>query len=93
LADAVTLKEGSRVQLYLQSDPLNPVQASLRYVAHQAVERPDGIYAYRVRATLTKPTKHRVGLKGTAKLESNRTTMFYWLFRRPLTVVRTTLGI
>jgi multidrug efflux pump subunit AcrA (membrane-fusion protein) len=93
LADAVTLKEGSRVQLYLQSDPLNPVQASLRYVAHQAVERPDGIYAYRVRAALTKPTKHRVGLKGTAKLESNRTTMFYWLFRRPLTVVRTTLGI
>lgn len=93
LADAVTLEEGSRVQLYLQSDPLNPVQASLRYVAHQAVERPEGIYAYRVRAMLTKPTKHRVGLKGTAKLESNRTTMFYWLFRRPLTVVRTTLGI
>lgn len=93
LSDAVTLNEGSRVQLYLQSDPLNPVQASLRYVAHQAVERPDGVYAYRVRATLTKPTKHRVGLKGTAKLESSRTTMFYWLFRRPLTVVRTTLGI
>jgi len=93
LSDAVTLKEGSRVRLYLQSDPLNPVQASLRYVAHQAVERPDGVYAYRVRAALTKPTKHRVGLKGTAKLESDRTTMFYWLFRRPLTVVRTTLGI
>lgn len=93
LADAVRLKEGSRVRLYLQSDPLNPVQAKLRYVAHQAVERPDGVYAYRVRATLTEPTKHRVGLKGTAKLESDRTTMFYWLFRRPLTVVRTTLGI
>ena len=93
LADAVRLKEGSRVRLYLQSDPLNPVQAKLRYVAHQAVERPDGVYAYRVRATLTEPTQHRVGLKGTAKLESDRTTMFYWLFRRPLTVVRTTLGI
>lgn len=93
LADAVNLKEGSRVRLYLQSDPLNPVQAKLRYVAHQAVERPDGVYAYRVRATLTEPTKHRVGLKGTAKLESDRTTMFYWLFRRPMTVVRTTLGI
>lgn len=93
IADAVRLQEGSRVQLYLQSDPLNPVQARLRYVAHQAAERPDGVYAYRVRAVLTEPTKHRVGLKGTAKLESDRTTMFYWLFRRPLTVVRTTLGI
>lgn len=93
LADAVKLEEGSRVQLYLQSEPLSPVQASLRYVAHQAVERPDGVYAYRVRATLTEPTDYRVGLKGTAKLESERTTMFYWLFRRPLTVVRTTLGI
>jgi multidrug resistance efflux pump len=93
LADAVTLEENSPVKLYLQSDPLNPVKAKLRYVAHQAVERPDGVYAYRVRATLTEPTQHRVGLKGTAKLESHRTTMFYWLFRRPLTVVRTTLGI
>jgi len=93
LADAVTLEENSPVKLYLQSDPLNPVKAKLRYVAHQAVERPDGVYAYRVRATLSEPTQHRVGLKGTAKLESHRTTMFYWLFRRPLTVVRTTLGI
>jgi len=93
LADAVTLEEGSRVQLYLQSEPLDPVKASLRYVAHKAVERPDGVYAYRVRATLAEPTTYRVGLKGTAKLESHRTTMFYWLFRRPLSVVRTTLGI
>jgi hypothetical protein len=93
IADAVRLEVGSRVQLYLQSEPLSPVQAQLRYVAHQAVERPDGTYAYRVRASLNHPTKNRVGLKGTAKLESDRTTMFYWLFRRPLTVVRATLGI
>lgn len=93
ISDAVKLEAGSRVQLYLQSEPLSPVQAQLRYVAHQAVERPDGTYAYRVRAALSRPTKNRVGLKGTAKLESDRTTMFYWLFRRPLTVVRTTLGV
>lgn len=93
VSDAVRLEKGSRVQLYLQAEPLSPVQASLRYVAHQAVERPDGVYAYRVRAALAEPTDYRVGLKGTVKLESERTTLLYWLFRRPLAVVRATLGI
>ena len=31
---------------------LEPVGASLRYIAHEASQRPDGSYAYRVRATL-----------------------------------------
>jgi phosphotransferase system IIA component len=69
LADAIPLAEQAGVSLYLNASPLSPVEASLRYLAHDAVERPDGNYAYRLRATLTEPTGHRVGLKGTARLQ------------------------
>ena len=93
IADAIPIKEGSEVRLFLQANPLSPVHAKLRYVSHDAVQRPDGAYAYRVRATLSEKTSHRVGLKGTARLGSERTTLIYWLLRRPFALVRTLLGI
>jgi len=93
LADAVALEPGSKVTLYLNASPLSPVAARVRYMAHDAVQRPDGMYAYRVRATLAEPTHHRVGLKGTAKLYGSWVPVVYWVLRRPLAFVRTTLGI
>lgn len=93
LADAVALETGAAVTLYLNASPLSPVDARVRYLAHDAVQRPDGSYAYRVRATLGEPTPHRVGLKGTAKLHGGWVPLAYWVMRRPLAWLRTTLGI
>ena len=93
MADAVALEPGDPVSLYLLADPLQPVSARLRYFSHEAVMRPDGVYAYRIRATLDGTEQARVGLKGTAKLTGRWTVLSYWLLRRPLAVVRTTLGI
>lgn len=93
LADAVVLEPGSDVTLYLNASPLSPVAARVRYMAHDAVQRPDGSYAYRVRATLAQPTSHRVGLKGTAKLHAGWVPLAYWVLRRPLAALRTVVGI
>ncbi|MFM1908853.1 MAG: hypothetical protein RLZZ591_2530 [Pseudomonadota bacterium] len=93
LADAIALPDGAQVHLYLNADPVSPVDATLRYMAHDAVQRPDGSYAYRVRATLTQPTQHRVGLKGTAKLLGPDVALGYWLIRRPLAAARAYLGV
>lgn len=93
LADAVNLPPGTSVTLYLNASPLSPVSASLRYLAHDAVQRPDGTYAYRVRASLDEPTAQRVGLKGTAKLQGGWVPLAYWVLRRPLAWVRTTVGV
>ncbi len=93
LADAIALEPGSAVKLYLNSSPLSPVSARVRYMAHDAVQRPDGAHAYRVRATLDAPTTHRVGLKGTAKLQGGWVPLAYWMLRRPLAALRTAVGI
>ena len=92
LADAIALEPGDAVTLYLSSSPLSPVSASLRYMAHDAVQRPDGSFAYRVRAVLDGKTDHRVGLKGTARVHGGWVPLAYWALRRPWATVRAYLG-
>ena len=92
MADAIDFDPQAEVTLYLSASPLSPVSARLRYMAHEAVQRPDGNFAYRVRATLTDKTSHRVGLKGTAKLQGGWAPLAYWMLRRPLATMRAYLG-
>lgn len=93
MADAIALAPQAQVTLYLNASPLSPVSARLRFQAHAALQRPDGSYAYRVRATLEEPTSHRVGLKGTAKVYGDWVPLVYWVLRRPLAAARSTLGV
>ena len=92
IADAIALPAQAQVSLYLNASPLSLVSARLRFQAHDAVQRPDGSYAYRVRASLHAPTAHRVGLKGTAKVYGGWVPLVYWVLRRPLAAIRATLG-
>jgi hypothetical protein len=92
VADAIPLPPYAGVSLHLNADPLSPVQARLRYLAHDAVERPDGSYAYRLRATLSEPTAHRVGLKGSVRVSGEWVPLGYWLLRRPWASVRSLLA-
>ena len=92
VGDAIPLAADASVSLYLNASPLHALPAQLRYIAHEAVQRPDGSYAYRLRASLTAKTEQRIGLKGTAKLSGDWVPLAYWIVRRPLAVVRQTLG-
>lgn len=92
VGDAIPLDTGAPVSLYLSSSPLNPVEAKVRYESYEAVQRPDGSFAYRVRATLDAATAQRVGLKGTAKLSGAWAPLAYWMLRRPLAAIRQALG-
>jgi len=93
-ANAIALEPRSRVSLFLNADPTRPLRAELRYVGHEALLRPDGQYAYRVRAHLpTLDERTRIGLKGTAKLEGDRVPLVYWIMRRPVAVIRAWLGL
>lgn len=93
VGDAIPLAEGAHVQLHLSSSPMDPVAGRIRYVAYDAVKRADGVYAYRVRATLDRDTVHRIGLKGTARLSGNAVPLGFWLVRRPLATIREFFGL
>ncbi|MBF0282780.1 MAG: HlyD family efflux transporter periplasmic adaptor subunit [Zetaproteobacteria bacterium] len=93
--DALDFSVGSRVVLYLNADPLHPLNATMRYMAHQLSERPDGHFAYRMRASLVleKGETPRVGMKGTAKVEGEEVRLIYWVLRRPWAALRSRLGV
>jgi len=93
VGDAIPLEPGAALKLYLASSPLDPVEAKVRYMSYEAQQRPDGGYAYRVRATLDAATGQRVGLKGTAKLSGAWAPVAYWILRRPLAAIRQAVGL
>jgi len=93
LGDAIELPPSAHVDLYLSANPLASVSAVVRYFSHEAQLRPNGIYAYRMRAALEESTHHRVGVKGVAKVSAGWVPLIYWVLRRPVATVRQTLGI
>lgn len=94
-ADLVEFPAESRITIYLAADPLSPLVGTINYVAHQAELRPQGHFAYRVRAQLdsSNTLMPRVGLKGTAKLDGAYTPLIYWVFRKPWAAFRGWLGL
>jgi hypothetical protein len=92
VGDAIPLPQDAALRLYLNASPLDALDATVRYMAHDAQQRPDGTYAYRIRAVLRDPSSQRVGLKGTAKVSGGWVPVVYWVLRRPLAVLRQTLG-
>jgi hypothetical protein len=88
IGDAIPLADKAPVSLYLAATPLSSLSGALRYMSHRAVPRPDGSFAYRVRARLDGAAGQRIGLKGTAKLYGGWVPLGYWVLRRPLASVR-----
>jgi hypothetical protein len=91
--DAISLSRGNQVTFYLDTDPLNPIPFVVDYSSFEPSLTPDQIVAYRIVADSTvDTTAPRIGLRGTAKLYGEKVSLAYYLFRRPITFVRQSLG-
>jgi len=88
LADAVPLQAGDEAKLFLAANPLDSLAAEVRWVGYEAQPRPDGTFAYRLRARLSGKSAFMVGAKGTARVSAGRVPLAYWLLRKPLAVLR-----
>lgn len=93
VADAINMQSGERIHVLLYADPLSPMTATIEQASYQATKSPDGVAAYRVRATLPPQDKVRLGLRGSAKINGDWVVLGYFIFRRPLGTVRQWLGV
>lgn len=94
VSDAIQLPKHAPVTLYLNATPLSPVDGHLRFIGHEALQRPDGSYAYRLRASIDPDeSPPHVGLKGTAKISGHFVPLVYWVMRKPLGTLRQFFGI
>ncbi len=93
VADAINMRSGESVHVLLYADPLSPMTATIEQASYQATKSPDGVAAYRLRATLPPQDKVRLGLRGSAKINGDWVVLGYFIFRRPLGAVRQWLGV
>lgn len=92
--DSVLAREGAPVRVYLDADPLDPLEATVEQAAFAAVPVPGGGLAFVLRARLagTGPLP-RIGYRGTAQVRGEPVPLAYLLLRRPLTAARQHLGL
>ena len=68
--------------------------ATLASSSYEAEPTPDGTLAFTLRAQFEGGEEvPRIGLRGTAKVYGERSSLFMFLFRRPLSALRQGLGL
>ncbi len=95
VADAIILRNGARAKLFLDSDPLRPLEAKVVRSDYQARVHDGDILAFRVTAEIDGPPSHRprLGVRGTAQLFGETVSLGFYLFRRPIAALRQWTGL
>jgi len=91
-----TLQNEARVRMFLDTDPLTPIEAELTSASFYAEATPNGQMAYEAYAALDLSETSelpRIGTRGVAKIYGESAPLGYWLLRRPITIARQFLGI
>jgi len=93
--DAIAVTPDAEVKVFLDVDPLHPLNARVAHASYRAEVQPDEVLAYRIDAELDNPHKSpvRIGWQGTAKIFGPRVPLFYYLFRRPIAAARQFFGV
>lgn len=91
-----TLQKESRVRMFLDSNPIEPIEAELVSASFYAQPTPNGQMAYEAYAALDLSDLDnlpRIGTRGVAKIYGESAPLGFWLLRRPITIARQFLGI
>lgn len=92
--DAIFLVEGAEVKVFLDVDPLISISGVVTHASYEATLTPESVLAYRIDAEFSETeVLMRIGLQGTAKLYEERVSLFYYLFRRPISALRQFIGV
>lgn len=94
--DSIALKESAETKLFFDHEPLKVWEGVIRYASYSPTITPEDVVAYRLIAELNVEDATeilpRIGMRGTAKLYGERVSLFFLLFRRPITGFRQWLG-
>ncbi|MBF0109771.1 MAG: HlyD family efflux transporter periplasmic adaptor subunit [Magnetococcales bacterium] len=93
VADAIALERGTRVGMFLNIHPHQPLAARLVMADFEARPSPEGLLGFRFRARFEGEVDGvRLGLRGAARIEGARVRLWYYLLRRPLAFLRQKTG-
>lgn len=95
VGDDIELLAGSSVNFFPNVAPDRVYSGELLSLNYEAQLSPLGTLAYRARASVSLPEGafSRIGMRGTGKLFGKQVSLFYYLFRRPISFVRQLVGL
>lgn len=92
--DAIVLREGASVALFLNANPFSSVPATVSHASYHAEVLPNNTLAYRVTAQIGQgASEFRIGWQGSAKIYGETVSLFTYLFRRPISAIRPWVGL
>ncbi len=93
--DSIVLREAARARVFLDSNPLQPVEAKVVRRSYRATMHDDGVYGYTLSANLDQSDFDgaRLGVQGTAQLFGDYHTLYFIVFRKPYSWIRQTFGL
>ena len=94
LLSGESLKNGARVRIFMDADPLQPLEAKIERASYYAAPTENGQMAFETYARLSSPyALPRIGARGVAKIHGDTAPLIFWLFRRPIAAVRQFIGL
>jgi hypothetical protein len=91
--DSLIIKENTDVKVFLDINPIKPLKGKLKRASYQSSLSPEEVLSYQISASFEGEEIPRIGLRGTSKIYGSRVTLFYYLFRKPITFVRQLIGV
>lgn len=95
VSEAIFLKQNAVVKAFLDNDPLNSWDGKIKHISYKPELNEQNILSYRITAnfdSLDSENLPTIGLRGTAKIYSNEVTLFFYLFKKPITSLRQLIG-
>ena len=92
--DSIVIKENAEVKVFLDINPISSYKGKLLRSTYEPDLSPEEVLSYKLVSSFdgNKDTP-RIGLRGTAKIYGSKVTLFYYLFRKPITFIRQLIGI
>jgi hypothetical protein len=92
VSEAIYLDGSNRVRLFFDNTLFDTWEARLSQISYTPQMTPEGIISYKLIANFDdinqNDTIPKIGLRGVAKIYAEDTTLFYYLFRKPITYMR-----
>ena len=93
VSDAIALKSGGSVSLFLDGDPLRAIDGTITRTSYRPVLTTEQQLAFRIHAKFDIEKPRRIGSRGVARVNGETVSLWFYLFRRPMSAVRQRVGL
>ncbi|MDZ7818632.1 MAG: efflux RND transporter periplasmic adaptor subunit [Aliarcobacter sp.] len=96
VSDAIFLEENAIIKAFFDNDPTNSWKAKVKYISYKPELTEQNVLSYKIIAQFDDINENgyipSIGLRGTAKIYSKQVSLFFYLFRKPITATRQWIG-